>query len=76
MKVSKSEKLNYNHLSLYLLNGQCSKLTKIHMIWDMPMMPLIQSIEKEGACDKDQEMLLVWAVWTSILPWIHSKQSE
>ena len=32
------------------------------MIWDMPMMPLIQSIEKEGACDKDQEMLLVRAV--------------
>ena len=29
------------------------------MIWDMPMMSLIHSIEKEGAYDKGQEMLLV-----------------
>ena len=40
------------------------------MIWNMPMMPLIHSIKKEGTYDKDQEMLLVWAVWKSILPWI------
>ena len=32
------------------------------MIWDMPMVSLIHSIEKEGAYDKSQEMLLVLAV--------------
>ena len=31
------------------------------MIWDMPMVSLIHSIEKEGAYDKSQEMLLVLA---------------
>ena len=29
------------------------------MIWDMPMMSLIHSIEKKNAYDKGQEMLLV-----------------
>ena len=29
------------------------------MIWDMPMMQLIHSIEKTGAHDKGQEILLV-----------------
>ena len=46
------------------------------MIWDMLLMSLIHSIEKEGTHDKGQEMLLVWTVWKSILPWIHTKQSK
>ena len=29
------------------------------MIWDMSMMSLIHSIEKEGAYERGQEMLLV-----------------
>ena len=36
------------------------------------MVSLIHSIEKEGAYDKSQEMLLVLAAWKSILPWIQS----
>ena len=42
----------------------------------MPMISLIHSTEKEGAYDKSQKMLLVWAVWKSILPWIHSKNNR
>ena len=32
------------------------------MIWDMSMMSLIHSIEKEDAYENGQEMLLVWGV--------------
>ena len=59
MKYRKSEGINYNHLSLYLLNGQRTKLSQIYMIWDMSLMSLIHSTEKEYTYDKGQEMLLV-----------------
>ena len=39
-------------------------------------MLLIFLIEKEGTYDKGQKMLVVQVVWKSVLPWIHSKQSE
>ena len=37
---------------------------------------VIDSNHKEGAYDKGQDMLLIWAVLKSILSWIQSKQSE
>ena len=51
--------VNCNHLSLYFLNGQCTNFSQIYMTWDMLLMPLIHSIEKESAYDKGQEMFLV-----------------
>ena len=59
LKYQKSEELNYNHLPLYLFNGQRTKFSQIHMIWDMSLMSLIHSIEKEDVCDMGQEMFLV-----------------
>ena len=59
MKYPKNEVLNYNHLSLYLLNGQRTKFSQIHMICDMSLMSFIHSIEEEDAYDKGQEILPV-----------------
>ena len=42
----------------------------------MLLMSLIHTIDKEGAYDKGQEILLVLAVLKSILPCIYSKKSE
>ena len=56
--MRKSEELNYNHLSLYLLNGQRAKFYQIHMIWDMSLMSLIHSIEKEDAYDNKNQFYL------------------
>ena len=46
------------------------------MTFGMLLMSLSHTIDKEGAYDKGQEILLVLAVLKSILPCIHSKQSE
>ena len=58
------------------MNEQYTKFSQIHVTWDMLLMSLIDTIDKEGAYDKGQEMLLLWAVLKSVLHYIHSKQSE
>ena len=55
-------KLNYNNLSLCLLNRQRSKSPQIHTTWNRLLLSLIHSIEKGNVYDKSQEMLLVSAV--------------